>query len=60
MDALEVQRWLITGSLAYAAYTVWSCPCDPLGACHLPHLVASTGVPLAVLLYLNRAQILGK
>lgn len=55
--SIELQRFVIAGSLLYAAGITIACPCDPLLACHLPHFYISTLAPIALVLYLNNAPL---
>ena len=63
MNPLEMERLLITSSLAYGAYVAWNCPCgDPTTgqgfmSCHLPQIILATSVPLGLILYLNRNNL---
>ena len=63
MSPLEMERLLITSSLAYGAYVAWNCPCgnvetgEGFMSCHLPHIILATGVPLGLILYLNRNNL---
>ena len=38
----------LTGSLVYAAWTVWSCPCERACACKLGTFMLTAGVPVLV------------
>lgn len=60
-DTLEVQRYVLTGSLLFAAYTIYTCPCKPvLGSCHFNEIMLSIGMPLALFTYINRDIVMGK
>ena len=54
MDSNEIQRYAITGSLLYAAWTAYNCPCrDPFLSCHYIEFALATGLPLAFVLAIN-------
>ena len=54
MDTTEIQRYAITASLLYAAYTAYTCPCkDPFLSCHYTEFALAAGAPLAFVLFIN-------
>ena len=54
MDTTEIQRYAITGSLLYAAWTAYTCPCrDPFLSCHYQEFAVATAVPLLFVLLIN-------
>jgi len=63
MNTLEMERYLITSSLAFAAITTWYCPCgnpqtgENFLSCHLQQVVLATAVPLIVILYVNKNNL---
>ena len=60
LNPLELERIVITSSLLYGAFTTWFCPCGDsktgknLLSCHLSEAVLSIGMPLALILYVNK------
>jgi hypothetical protein len=64
MNHLELERLIITSSLLYGAYTTFYCPCgnkttgEGLLSCHLPQILSSVGLPLIMILYINRNNIM--
>ena len=50
MLSLEVKRYLVTGSLLYATWTAWSCPCANYLECHKTQFFFATGIPIALTL----------
>jgi hypothetical protein len=48
MIPLEVKRLLVTGSLLYATWTAWTCPCVNYLECHQTPFLLATGVPIAL------------
>jgi hypothetical protein len=46
MILTEVERLAITGSLLYASYITFTCPCEPLLGCHKAEFMLSVGLPL--------------
>lgn len=50
MTLTEVERYAITGSLLYASYITFTCPCDPLLECHKVEFLLAVGLPLGYFL----------
>ena len=46
----------MSASLAYASYTMATCPCKTPCKCKLPVFLTTVGVPLAYVLYTNFLQ----
>ena len=62
MNPLEIERIIITSSLAYATYTAFTCPCGTTNGenflvCHLNEFITAISVPLVIALYVNRDVI---
>jgi len=50
----EPIKLVLAGSLVYAAWVMWSCPCDRACECKLLPFVVATGVPLGYVLWDNQ------
>lgn len=53
MVLTEIERYAITGSLLYASYITFTCPCDPLLECHKVEFLLSVGLPLTYIVFKN-------
>jgi len=51
---MELNRWIITGSLLTAAYITATCPCKPfILSCHQNEFFGLVGFSLAYTYYIN-------
>jgi hypothetical protein len=61
MNDNEIQRYAITGSLLFAAWTAYTCPCkNPFLSCHVTEFALLTGLPLAFVLLINADNLPGR
>jgi hypothetical protein len=51
MLPLQVKRYLVTGSMLYATWTAWTCPCANYLECHKTQFLLATGVPIALAVF---------
>jgi hypothetical protein len=52
----DAVRVALTGSLLYAAYTAWTCPCERACECKLTSFMLSAGLPLVYVVMVNSAS----
>lgn len=49
----RIVQYLMAASLAYAAYTMATCPCGKACACKFDRFLITTGIPLAYVIIDN-------